>query len=147
MGPTLLELKGVKSFIDENSLIKGLASLGIRWIFNTIANPSEGGFWERLVQSVKKALSRMLREHAPRQETLQCFLIQAESMITSRSLTLLPVTLEEPDPLTPNHFLLGCPNSTQTPAPFEPTTVASCQEFKKWNVASVVARLFTGVNS
>ncbi|XP_073821401.1 uncharacterized protein [Musca autumnalis] len=50
---------------------KELHALGIQWKFNTPANPSEGGAWERLVQSVKKSMNAMLKEHAPRFETLQ----------------------------------------------------------------------------
>ncbi|XP_036340511.1 uncharacterized protein LOC118749837 [Rhagoletis pomonella] len=113
------ELQGVSSFLDSSSLTAGLTPLGIRWKFNTPANPSEGGAWERLVQSVKKALFTMLKEHSPRLETLQSLLIETGNMVNARPLTHLPVTPEEPEPLTPNHFLLGCPNSTQTPAPFD----------------------------
>ncbi|XP_075164613.1 uncharacterized protein LOC142237137 [Haematobia irritans] len=114
----------IRNFINRRAL-------GIQWKFNTPANPSEGGAWERLVQWVKKALYAMLREHSPRLETLQSFLIEAENMINSRPLTHLAVTPEDPDPLTPNHFLLGCANSTQTPAPYEPRLM--CLR-KQWRI-------------
>ncbi|XP_059223126.1 uncharacterized protein LOC131996940 [Stomoxys calcitrans] len=125
------ELQGIDMFLDTNSLSSGLTALGIKWIFNTPLNPSEGGVWERLVQSVKKALYIMLKEQAPKLETLQSFLIEAENIINSRPLTHLPVTPEDPEPLTPNHFLLGCTNSTQTPAPYEPRLM--CLR-KQWRV-------------
>ncbi|XP_059223178.1 uncharacterized protein LOC131996980 [Stomoxys calcitrans] len=60
------ELQGIDMFLDTNSLSSGLTALGIKWIFNTPLNPSEGGVWERLVQSVKKALYIMLKEQAPK---------------------------------------------------------------------------------
>ncbi|XP_058979028.1 uncharacterized protein LOC131802654 isoform X1 [Musca domestica] len=125
------ELQGITNFLDTNSVSSGLTALGIKWVYNTPVNPSEGGVWERLVQSVKKALYIMLKEQAPKLETLQAFLIEAENMVNSRPLTHLPVTPEDPDPLTPNHFLLGCTNSTQTPAPFEPRLM--CLR-KQWRV-------------
>ncbi|XP_073835298.1 uncharacterized protein isoform X2 [Musca autumnalis] len=124
------ELNGEKGFIDNNVMTSSLSALGIQWKFNTPANPSEGGAWERLVQSVKKSLNAMLREHSPRFETLQSFLIEAENMINSRPLTHLAVSPEDPDPLTPNHFLLGCANSTQTPAPFEPRLMSLRKQWR-----------------
>ena len=127
------ELQGCTNFLDNNKVFSsGLSTLGIRWKFNTPANPSEGGVWERLVQSVKKAMYAILKEHAPRLETLQSVLIEVENMVNARPLTHLAVTPEDPEPLTPNHFLLGCSNSTQTPAPFEPRLM--CLR-KQWRVA------------
>ncbi|XP_075151710.1 uncharacterized protein LOC142225776 isoform X1 [Haematobia irritans] len=116
---------------DESQWPQGVTALGIKWLFNTPSNPSEWGVWERLVQSVKKALYIMLKEQAPRLETLQAFLIEAENIVNSRPLTHLPVGPEDPEPLTPNHFLLGCTNSTQTPAPFEPRML--CLR-KQWRI-------------
>ncbi|XP_073831550.1 uncharacterized protein [Musca autumnalis] len=128
-------------FADEIADIglHGHVTLGIQWKFNTPANPSEGGAWERLVQSVKKSLNAMLREHSPRFETLQSFLIEAENMINSRPLTHLAVSPEDPDPLTPNHFLLGCANSTQTPAPFEPRLMSLR---KQWRIVKNLKKLY-----
>lgn len=64
------ELNGVTDFLDNAKMIDGLSPLGIEWKFNAPANPSAGGVWERLVQSVKKVLCVILKEHAPRLETL-----------------------------------------------------------------------------
>ncbi|XP_059218365.1 uncharacterized protein LOC131994991 isoform X1 [Stomoxys calcitrans] len=125
------ELQGVSNFVNNDSLASGVTALGIKWLFNTPSNPSEGGVWERLVQSVKKALYIMLKEQAPRLATLQAFLIETENMVNSRPLTHLPISPDDPEPLTPNHFLLGCTNSTQTPAPFEPRLL--CLR-KQWRV-------------
>lgn len=99
---------------DTDRLQSELSSKGIEWKFNCPLNPSEGGAWERMVQSVKKVLSVTLREVAPRVETLRSLLIEAENIVNSRPLTELPLTSEEDEPLTPNHFLIGCTNSTQT---------------------------------
>lgn len=125
------ELQGVSNLFDNASFTSGVTALGIKWVYNTPLNPSEGGVWERLVQSVKKALYIMLKEQAPKLSTLQAFLIETENMVNSRPLTHLPVTPEDSEPLTPNHFLLGCTNSTQTPAPYEPRLM--CLR-KQWRV-------------
>ncbi|XP_075154780.1 uncharacterized protein LOC142228279 [Haematobia irritans] len=113
------ELGAEQNFIDFTQINEGVKPLGIKWKFNTPSDPSAGGAWERLVQSVKRSLYAVLKEHSPRPETLYS-LLECENIVNSRPLTHLPVTPDEPEPLTPNHFLLGCPNSTQTPAPFDP---------------------------
>lgn len=67
-----------------------------------------------MIQSVKKVLMNSLREVAPQVDTLQSYLIEAENIVNSRPLTHVPISIDEEEPLTPNHFLLGTSNSTQT---------------------------------
>lgn len=85
---------------------------GFDWVFNTPGNPAAGGTWEHLARSV--ALT--LKEKVPQVETLQGLLKEADNLINSRLLTHIPIDSYEGDPLTPNHFLHGCPNLVQTPA-------------------------------
>lgn len=68
-----------------------------------------------MVRCVKNVLFFTLKEKSPQVETLRSLLIEAENFINSRPLTHLPIETEEAEPLTPNHFLLGCPNYVQTP--------------------------------
>ncbi|XP_017482824.1 PREDICTED: uncharacterized protein LOC108371732, partial [Rhagoletis zephyria] len=91
------------------------ARRGVEWVFNTPANPSAGGIWERMVRSVKRVLAFVLKEKAPQAETLISLLIEAENLVNSRPLTHLPLESDSAEPLTPNHFLLGGPNFVQTP--------------------------------
>ncbi|XP_055923565.1 uncharacterized protein LOC129953999 [Eupeodes corollae] len=100
---------------DTDRIQNELATKGIEWKFSCSLNPSEGGIWERMAQSVKKVLMVTLREEAPHLETLRSLLIKAQNIVNSRPLTELPLTSEEDEPLTPNHFLIGSVNSTQTP--------------------------------
>ncbi|XP_036340426.1 uncharacterized protein LOC118749754 [Rhagoletis pomonella] len=80
---------------------------------------------------VKSLLSHTLREVAPRVDTLQSVLIEAENIINSRPLTDLPLSHEDDEPLTPNHFLIGCVNSTQTPNPVDEKICLR----KQWRIA------------
>ncbi|XP_037809650.1 uncharacterized protein LOC119602292 isoform X1 [Lucilia sericata] len=125
------ELHGERNFWDNEVITAGLAPLGIKWKFNTPSDPSAGGAWERLVQSVKRALYAMLKEHAPRLETLYSLLVETENMVNSRPLTHIPITPNEPEPLTPNHFIVGCTSSTQTPAEYEHRI---CASRKQWRI-------------
>ncbi|XP_075152088.1 uncharacterized protein LOC142226096 [Haematobia irritans] len=110
---------------------------GIEWVFNTPANPSAGGAWERMVRSVKRVLAVTLKEKTPPVETLQCLLIEAENLVNSRPLTHLPVESVDCDPLTPNHFLLGCPNVNQTPAVPEGVCLR-----RQWQIVQQMKQVF-----
>ncbi|KAL7743863.1 hypothetical protein ACLKA6_000267 [Drosophila palustris] len=109
------ELMKTKDLFDWNNIKSELSNKGINWEFNCPSNPSSGGCWERLVRSTKRVLAITLKEQAPQVETLRSLLIEAENIVNSRPLTHIPVDIDDPEPLTPNHFLLGTTNSTQTP--------------------------------
>ncbi|XP_037297647.1 LOW QUALITY PROTEIN: uncharacterized protein LOC115453172 [Manduca sexta] len=87
----------------------------IRWRFIPPGAPFMGGAWERLVRSVKTALTVVLREKHPREETLSTLLAEVENTVNSRPLTHVSVSPEDPEALTPNHFLLGCQGPIVTP--------------------------------
>lgn len=81
----------------------------ITWRFIPPAAPHQGGAWERLVGSVKKALSQMEIPQRLTDAQLQNFLIKAEALVNSRPLTEIPNHPDKPA-LTPNHFLFGSSN-------------------------------------
>lgn len=122
------ELQGINNFFRNNALIFGVAALGIKSVFNIPANPSAGGVFERLVQSVKKALYIMLKEQAPRLETLQAFLIEAIDLSTSVSRRARP--FDSKSLSTGLHDPVECKE-----------TVASGAESQESDVASVVTSI------
>ncbi|XP_017469384.1 PREDICTED: uncharacterized protein LOC108361294 [Rhagoletis zephyria] len=121
----------------KNDLEAECTRRGIEWVFNSPANPSAGGAWERMVRSVKRVLSFTLKEAAPQIETLQSLLIEAENLINSRPLTHIPIESVDSDPLTPNHFILGCPNYIQT----SDCSKAVCLR-KQWRVVQQLKQTF-----
>ncbi|CAG7832787.1 unnamed protein product [Allacma fusca] len=70
-------------------------------------SPNMCGAWERLVRSVKLALQVTLKERVPREDVLLTLLVEAEAVVNSRPLTFVSVDANDPETLTPNHFLLG----------------------------------------
>ena len=64
-------------------------------------------------------------------ETLRSVLIDAENIINSRPLTDVPLAAEDDEPITPNHFLIGCLNSTQTSHPVDEKIILR----KQWRIA------------
>ncbi|XP_030386687.1 uncharacterized protein LOC115633383 [Scaptodrosophila lebanonensis] len=128
------ELTATDRLLNIETLIDETSAKRIKWIFNSPANPSAGGCWERLIRIVKRLLGKTLKDVAPRVETLRSALIEVENILNSRPLTDLPVDHEDDEPLTPNHFLLGCVNSTQTPYPPENITCLR----KQWHIAQSI---------
>lgn len=84
----------------------------LNWKFIPPAAPAQGGAWERLVRSIKRALSQMELPGSLTDEELQNFLIRAESLVNARPLTEIPTHPSQPA-LTPNHFLFGSSNGDQ----------------------------------
>lgn len=121
----------------EQNLQQECRRRSIEWLFNTPLHPSAGGAWERMVQAVKKVLSFTLKEKVPQVETLRSLLFEAENLINSRPLTHVPVESIDADPLTPNHFLLGCPNFVQTSEVPEDVCLK-----KQWHVAQQLKQTF-----
>lgn len=94
------------NFVWAANNVRGPLGTAIRWKFIPPGAPAQGGAWERLVGSVKRALAQMEMPSSLTDEQLQNFLIKAERLINARPLTEIPVHPDQPA-LTPNHFLLG----------------------------------------
>ncbi|XP_053686701.1 uncharacterized protein LOC128736247 [Sabethes cyaneus] len=91
------------------------------WLFNPPSTPHMGGCWERMVRSVKSAISA-IADHPrhPCDEVFETVVIEAESIINSRPLTYIPLESAEQESLTPNHFLLfGTKGITQPGIPIK----------------------------
>lgn len=75
----------------------------------------------------------------PREPALRSFLLEAMNIVNSRPLTDVPVCGDDEPPLTPNHFLIGHTNSTQTPT--EPDERLGCLR-KQWRVSQLMKNHF-----
>ena len=102
--PDLIRSDNGTNFVSE--IVQNFAaSRNIDWKFNIESAPWMGGFWERLVQSVKRPLRKVLSNSTLKYNELLTVLIEIESMINNRPLTYVYQDIE--DPLTPNHLIFG----------------------------------------
>ncbi|KRZ16794.1 hypothetical protein T11_15773 [Trichinella zimbabwensis] len=84
-----------------------LAMRQIEWRYSTDRAPWCGGYWERLVRSMKSALRKVLGKELLRSWELHTVLCELEAQINDRPLTLLSDDPHDCAPLTPAHFLNG----------------------------------------
>ena len=88
---------GVQTFTTNN---------GITWKFNLEAAPWTGGFFERLMQSVKRCLKKILGKSKVSYEDLVTILVEIEIIINNRPLTYVSGDLTE-EALTSSHLIYG----------------------------------------
>lgn len=111
----------------------------IDWHFNPPAASNFGGAYERLIQSVRRALEVILNDQSPQEDTLRSALIECENILNSRPLTHVPVNADDKEPLTPNHFLKHHANCLPAPGEF---TERDLNLRKQWRIAQQLANGF-----
>lgn len=133
------ELKKSIQELDEAHLKNEALKYGTKWTFIPAATPHWGGAWERLIRHVKTCLRIVLKERAPREETLTTLLTEVENIVNSRPLTHVSVEPGSVETLTPNHFLIG--SSSNLPH----MGVFNDSEFylrKQWRIAQRLADMY-----
>lgn len=91
------------------------------------------------MRSVKRVFVVALKDAVPKEDTFRSGIIGAENIVNSRPLTHLPFTSDEDGSLTLNHYILGCPNSTQTPGPVDKRPICLRTQ---WKIAQVIKDRF-----
>ena len=92
---------------NGNQIAEESTRLGIDWRFSPPAGPHFGGVWERPVQSAKRALYAVMKDRTTTDETLLTLMSEVEAFLNARPLRHISVDPADPEPITPNHFLLG----------------------------------------
>ncbi|UYV71983.1 hypothetical protein LAZ67_9001435, partial [Cordylochernes scorpioides] len=92
--------KLLNSFYIESDCVKP-----IQWRFNPPFAAWWGGWWERLIRSMKNFLKRTLGKATLRKEQLVKMLEGVQSIMNGRPLTYISEEMEDPQPLTPAMFL------------------------------------------
>ena len=103
--PTKIISDNAKTFKAKETR-QFLADRGISWQFNVPRAPWMGGFFERMIQSTKRCLKKVLKNSSLTYEELETVIVEVENVVNNRPLTYIDTdTVEEV--LTPNHLILG----------------------------------------
>ncbi|KRX99145.1 hypothetical protein T4E_10779 [Trichinella pseudospiralis] len=92
---------------EKQKIARAMTEEKIEWRFSCERAPWCGGYWERLVRSVKTALRKVLAKALVSREELVTILCEIEARINARPLTTISDDSNDLEPLTPFHFLTG----------------------------------------
>lgn len=96
--------KIIKSILSHPEVQHLLSEINLKWIFNVERAPWWGGFFERMIQLLKRCLRKLIGRAKLSYEELLTSVSEVELILNSRPLTYTSATdLEEP--LTPSHLL------------------------------------------
>ncbi|XP_006823753.1 uncharacterized protein LOC102809855 [Saccoglossus kowalevskii] len=104
------ELESALAELSNNQIQRELLKDGTDWIefkFNVPLASHMSGVWERLIKSVRTALSGILEKQSQQlDDELITFLTEAEAIVNSRPLTYLDMSSTDTgEPLTPSQLL------------------------------------------
>ncbi|GFT78237.1 integrase catalytic domain-containing protein [Trichonephila clavipes] len=101
-----LELKNLWKIISDPTMKAFYASHKIYWQFIIKRAPWWGGFYERLIRTLKLALRKTVGRATLFRDELETLLIEIEGILNSCPLTYIFSEFTEPEPLTPSHMIL-----------------------------------------
>ena len=94
------------SHYGDSQVTDYFSTKGIQWRFKVERAPWWGGIFERMIQSAKRCLRKIVRNARLTNEELMTAVIEVEMIVNSRPLSY--VSSEELEqPLTPSHLLYG----------------------------------------
>ena len=106
--PATIYSDNARTFVGADVLLRRyFGRLAPHWRFIAPLSPWWGGWWERLIRSVKIALRKSLGTRCLTRTELETVMCEVEACVNSRPLTFQGDTVDCPNPLTPNHFLTG----------------------------------------
>ena len=106
--PRVLYSDNAKGFVASPSQLQRQFGLfAPEWRFIAPLSPWWGGWWERLVRSMKGALKKTVGANCLSHSELETTIQEIEACVNSRPLTFVSDEVDEKNPLTPAHFLLG----------------------------------------
>ena len=97
----------LKEIFDSEKVRSYLLQKKIDWDFIQAKSPWWGGFYERLIQVVKRVLRKLLRNARLSYEEFLTVLTESECTINSHPLTHMTSDEFDGVPLTPSHLLYG----------------------------------------
>ena len=91
----------------EPEILQEIAHKGIQWKFIAEGAPWWGGFWERMVGTVKRSLIKATGRAELEEDELRTILCRVEAAVNSRPITFVYNEHNEEQPFCPSHFFAG----------------------------------------
>ncbi|XP_015917645.2 uncharacterized protein [Parasteatoda tepidariorum] len=101
------ELQKLWKCISDPSVKNLFSAHNIQWKFIVERGAWWGGFWERMIKTIKITLRKIVGRSSLSLVELETVFVEIEAMMNSRPITYLYTDPSEPSPLTPAHFLVG----------------------------------------
>lgn len=96
----------VMNLVKASTVHTYLSDIGIKWVFNVERAPWWGGIFERMIQTAKRCMRKVIGNARLTYEELLTVVVEVEMTLNSRPLSY--VSSEDLDePLTPSHLLCG----------------------------------------
>ena len=85
---------------------------------------------EALIKITKRCLEAAVQDLLIHEDALHTLLLETESIVTSRPLTSVSDDINDLEPLTPNHLLIGRSSRNTNFANIAEKNVSSCTKFE-----------------
>ncbi|KRX18442.1 hypothetical protein T07_13209, partial [Trichinella nelsoni] len=133
------DLRQLSSTEMIDNIARELTSHRIQWNFITERAPWMGGYWERLIRSMKISLKKVLQNSMLDDEEFRTIISEVEARMNSRLLTYNADNPNNPEVLTPYHFLTGThytdiPEVTKDEDKWVPKIQSTSHLMKNWNL-------------
>ena len=124
--PSVLYSDNAKTFVAcASELQKVYGHLSPHWKFIIPRSPWWGGWWERLIRSVKSAARKTLGGNYISRCELETTLHEVEVCVNSRPLTYVTDEHDTLVPLSPSHFLIGRSMGYQSQVNTDPSCISA----------------------
>ena len=109
--------KVISKILTHHDVKQHFSGLHVTWSFNLERAPWWGGFFERMVKSVKRCLKKTIGNATLSYDELLTAVAEVEMVLNSRPLSFVS-TEDKEEPLTPSHLLIGRSVESTRMAPF-----------------------------
>ena len=133
------ELKKCLKELNQKAIKNELLTHNIEWQFIPPGSPWMGGAWESSAKIAKRCLKTVTNGHPVYDQQLYTILVEIEGTINSRPITPVSDDINDFQPLTPNHFLIGRPSLYHCQGKF---TEKELNSKRKWKVTQALLEIF-----